>query len=153
MSNSTKDALGRAKFVEGVMMGMSDAQAYARAGYSPRNKNGATEMRKNPWVQEQLQAMTDKLVSRARMTRTKVEDIVLEAIDIARMKAEPGDMIRGASELNKMNGYYAPEEKRISVDGHIEVQQMEAMSDTELLEMLGDEPDAIEAEFERIDGG
>lgn len=150
MTSNTKEALMKAKFVEGVMMGMSERDAHKRAGYKP-SESGLTKLKKNPWIQEQLQNMVEHVVQRGRVTRNKVEGIVLEAVDIARMKAEPGDMIRGASELNKMHGYYAPEKKEISLEGHIEVQQIEALSDTELLELLGDEPDAIEAEFERID--
>lgn len=141
----------KAKFVEGVMMGMPASDAYKRAGYK-HSHHGVSLIQKDEWVKEQLQKVINTTVNKGRTSRETVEGIVLEAIDIARIKAEPGDMIRGASELSKMNGYYAAEKKEISVEGHIEVQQMEAMSDTELLELLGDEPDAIEAEFERIDG-
>jgi len=151
MGNSAKNGLKHAKFVEGIMMGMTDVQAFKRAGYTQNCADTLNNLKKNPWVVEQLNKVVDNVSHRARVTRTKVEGIVLEAVDIARMKAEPGDMIRGASELNRMNGYYAAEKKEISLEGHIEVQQIEALSDTELLELLGDKPDAIEAEFERID--
>ena len=149
MSASTKQQLQQAKFVEGVMMGLSDTEAMKRAGYG-HSQNQLALLKKNPWVQKQLQGMINQVINRGRTSRAAVEEIVLEAVDIARIKAEPGDMIRGAAELSKMNGYYAPEQKQISLDGHIEVQHLEAMSDTQLLELLGDEPDSIEAEFERI---
>ena len=129
------------------MMGMPDYQAAKRAGI---HETQVSRYKRDPWIAAQMQELTIGRINKARVTREKVEDIVLEAIDIARIKAEPGDMIRGASELSRMNGYYAPEQKQISLEGHIEIQQLEAMSDTQLLEILDEEPDAIEAEFERI---
>lgn len=132
-------------------MGMTETQAYRRAGYSGQTSNIST-VTKDPWVMEQIAKQTQHIVSQARVTREQVEGIVLEAVDIARLKAEPGDMIRGAAELSKMNGFYAPEKKELSVEGSVLIKQLEEKTDTELLELLGQEPDVIEAEFERIDG-
>lgn len=144
--------MNKVKFVEGILMGMNDKQAAQHAGLSGA-KHQLKRLRDDPWVNEQIQNIAQSHIHNGAVTKQKVEGIVLEAIDIARIKAEPGDMIRGASELSKMNGYYAPEKKEISLDGEVAIRQIETMSDAELLQMLGQEQPAIEVEFERIEGG
>lgn len=146
---AANDALRKAKFVEGIAAGMPDAQAARYAGLSSE-KSALTKLRSERWVAEQLQNLHGAIQNTARVTRSQVEEIVLEAVDIARIKAEPGDMIRGASELSKMNGFYAPEKKEISIDADIAVRRLETMSDAELLAMQGKQQSDIEAEFERV---
>ena len=91
----------------------------------------------------------------SKVSREKVTQIVLDAVDMAKVMSSPGEMIRGAAELNKMNGYYAPDKVDIQVEARLKrVQtQYESMSDAELLEVMGEAVDPIEAEFRRLDGG
>jgi phage terminase small subunit len=148
----TPTQLKKAKFVEGVFMGMEPKQAAIHAGYNPTHaSHTAHSLLRDPWVAEHIQQVANVRVEKA-ISKADVESIVVEAVDIARMKGEPGDMIRGASELAKLNGYYAPEKKEVSIDAEMRIKRMEVLSDTELLEMLGAEPAPIEAEFERLDG-
>ena len=79
--------------------------------------------------------------------------MVVKAYDIAEVQAVPGDMVRACTELNKMLGYYAPEEKVITLDtreGQIS-HDLSTMDEDKLLELAGAERDAIEGEFERLD--
>lgn len=139
--------LRKARYVEAILSGMPAEEALAYAGYSLDMKN-ISVLNKDPWVMEKIQEVANLRVQKAAVTKEKVENIVLEAIDMARIKGDPDPMIRGASELSKMNGYYAPEKKQITV----EERDLEVLSDAELLEMMGREQDVIEAEFERLEG-
>jgi len=88
------------------------------------------------------------------MTREKVQALVMEAVDMGRTLADPLAMIRGAQELNKMCGFYAPEEKRVILTSEQRrtITQFDDMSDEDIAKMLqsGNMAEAIEAEFEEI---
>ncbi len=60
---------------------------------------------------------------------------MLKAVDLAERIESPGDMIRGAGELAKLNGLYAPEEKKLAIEGSMEHmhKEFEQMSDAQLL--------------------
>lgn len=72
----------------------------------------------------------------AQMTREKVMNGFLEAIEMARIQADPKVMINGWTEIGRMCGYYAPELKRIdiSLSAKRMVDKFETMSDEELLQ-------------------
>lgn len=134
------------KYVEYKILGMSNAQAAKKAGGHHH------QLAIDPWVVRELELHEDELRKERSITKEKVTGIVMEAVDIARIKAEAGDMIRGAQELNKMYGHYEPDRKEVIMSGEVEVKHAHyaALSDAELLEMCGEERPAIEAEFERL---
>ena len=74
----------------------------------------------------------------SQMTRKKVMDGFLEAIDMAKLMSEPASMISGWREIAKMCGYMAPVEHRMKVDvsGNIVLDRMNSMSDAELLKVI-----------------
>jgi hypothetical protein len=94
-----------------------------------------------------------KYEEEAQMTRKKVMDGFLEAIDMAKLMAEPATMVSGWREIAKMCGYMAPVEHKMKVDvtGNIVLDRMNSMSDAELLkvitagaqEALTNDPDSI----------
>ena len=61
-----------------------------------------------------------------------------EAIEMARLMAEPANMIAGWREIGKMCGYYAPVETRVKVDvsGNIVLDKMNSLTDAELLKII-----------------
>ena len=73
-----------------------------------------------------------------QMTRKRVMDGFLEAIDMAKLMAEPASMISGWREIGKLCGYFAPVETRVKVDvsGNIVLDRLNSMSDAELLEVI-----------------
>ncbi len=73
-----------------------------------------------------------------QMTRKKVMDGMLEAIEMAKLMSEPASMIAGWREVGKICGYYAPVEHKIKVDvsGNVVHQRLTGMSDAELLDMI-----------------
>ena len=70
------------------------------------------------------------------------------------MIADPMAIIRGAQELNKMCGFYAPEEKRITLNTNQKklIEKYDHMTDEELALAASKEADVIEGEFEELDG-
>lgn len=140
------------KYLEGIYMGMGKLAAARFAGSSsPSSYVGI--MNDDPWIQGEIEIYREKQREDMEMSREKVQAIVLDAIDMAKLTADPTAMIRGAQELNKMCGYYAPEKKEVTVEGSLRRIQteFEHMSEVELLEAIGQEQDAIEGEFELLE--
>lgn len=143
-------------FIEAMSMGLTPKQSAVRCGASegtdPRNLDRAVHTLLNdPWVDKELRMLETENRKSMAMTRDKVQAIVLEAIDMGRLIADPMAIIRGAQELNKMCGFYAPEEKKITLTaGQRRVtQKYDAVSDEDLLALI-DDSGIIEAEFEEI---
>lgn len=106
----------RAKYIEARGMGMNPARAGAYAGYANPEVYSYT-LEKEPEIAQALEKVQTQNAKISRMTRKKVVDIVLEAIDLARTVSDPAAMIRGAQELSKMCGYYVPEKKELELVG------------------------------------
>lgn len=120
-----------------VVKGMPKMEAARAAGYSAKHKHTVRDMEKNPRVQEAI-AKEQELFARAKgVTREHVIEGMLEAIDMARMKADPLSMIAGWREIGKVCGHYEPVKHKIevSVEGQVMMQQITAMSDKDLLEL------------------
>lgn len=97
-------------------------KVYANLSTDPRFQAVvAKERRKNELVIE--------------MTREKAMNGFMEAVEMARIQADPATMIKGWTEIARMCGYYAPDTKKIevSVSAKRLVDKFETMSDDELL--------------------
>jgi len=144
----------RMKFVEGLRMGMMPVEAARYAGSTASNITSFVQKAmSDPYVKAQLAEIQKENEEKHVISRQKVTDIVIKAIDMADLQGLPGDMLRGAAELNKMNGYYAPEKKEITTNsaaGRVQ-SQFESMDQDELLEMVGQERSFIEVEFELLE--
>jgi hypothetical protein len=81
-------------------------------------------------------------------SRKQVLEGFLEAIEQAKLLADPGVQIAGWREIGKMCGYYAPEVKEvnITVGAKRVIGQLEVLSDAELLELIEKDREAIEGE-------
>ena len=67
------------------------------------------------------------------MTRQRVLDGLLEAVELARERADPTAMISAWREIGRLCGYYAPERVRIGVQASGPNSIFSRMSDGELL--------------------
>ncbi len=99
------------------------------------------------------QYLATNQVEISNLTNLKRADIVagmMDAIDLARLAADPGSMIRGYTEIAKMLGLYAPEVKvvQVSMTQRAIANKYEAMSDEDLLKIA--EGQAIEGEFQTV---
>jgi len=86
------------------------------------------------------------------MTKKKVIDGFLEAIDMARTQAEPLVMVSGWREIGKMCGFYEPTraELTVTIEGKRALARLESLPDAELLRLVQEGTDAVDAEFEEI---
>lgn len=133
--------------------GMSNTAA-ARVAF-PTSKNPAVQGAHTILKPNVKAAIADRkaiYAAASGMTKKKVIDGFLEAIDMARVQAEPLVMISGWREIGKMCGFYEPTraELTISVAGQRTLARLEGLRDEELLQLVQEGPDAIDAEFEEV---
>ena len=129
-------------FIDGKLAGLTDAAAAAAAGAS-----SGCAMANAQRVKDEIARAQEQISDVTTLKRLDVISGIMEAIDYARMIADPGAMIKGWTEIAKILGYYAPEIKKIEVthsQGKIR-SKYEAMSDEELLAIA--EGRVVEGEF------
>lgn len=135
-------------FVEHWAKGDSVIAASARAGYAD-GAQMAYRMIYMPNVLKLKAEYEAKYEAEAQMSRKRVMDGFLEAIEMAKLMAEPASMISGWREIAKMCGYMAPIEHKVKMDvsGNVTMQTLTAMSDAELLEMIEKGPSNASAQL------
>jgi hypothetical protein len=99
-------------------------------------------------VQLALAQARQEISEATTIKRLDVLNIMLEAIDMARTLADPATMIKGASEVGKMMGYYEPEKVDLKVNLSEDVfhSKLKQLSDAELLEIASGRSRVIEGE-------
>lgn len=124
------------RFVKEWASGESVATATLRAGYE--SESVGYRMVKMPNVLAAYHLEKMKYEEAAQMTRKRVMDGFLEAIEMAKVMAEPMTMIAGWREVGKMCGYYEPTKHVVDVNvaGELTMRQMTEMSDAELMKIL-----------------
>lgn len=142
----------QAAFVDAKMLGKDNIDAARAAGYKSPVTTG-NQIAKTASVQAALAAARDELSSAAQITRADVIDGFMEAINMAKLAADPASMIKGWSETAKVLGLYAPEVKKLEITGNQKRLQSkyEAMSDMELLDIIEGRVKLIEGESVRVD--
>ena len=142
----------QAAFVDAKMLGKDNIDAARAAGYKNPITSG-NNIAKTDSVQRALAAARDELSSAAQITRADVIDGFMEAINMAKLAADPASMIKGWSETAKVLGLYAPEVKKVEISGSQKRLQSkyEAMSDMELLDIIEGRVKLIEGESIRVD--
>lgn len=123
-------------FVKAWAEGESITSACVKVGYSDHKL--AYRLARMPNVLKLRAEYAAKYEEAAQMSRKKVMDGFLEAIEMAKLMAEPANMIAGWREIGKMCGYYAPVETRVKLDvtGNVTMTNLVQMTDAELLELI-----------------
>lgn len=131
-------------FVKEMMAGFSPVQSARRAGYKFA-KAVYADVLEAPVVQLMLKREQAKHEKKADMTRQKVMDGLKEAVDMARMAADPNAAVSAWREIARICGYYAPEQKKIdiSINGQVHVNRIENMSDDELSKIIDGESEVV----------
>ena len=124
-------------FVKAWASGESIKTASARAEYN----DGAVfayRMVKMPNVLKAYRIEKQKYEEAGQMTRKRVMDGLLEAVEMAKLLSEPATMVSGWREIGKMCGYYEPvkHELNVNVTGDVTVRQLNGMSDAQLLKLI-----------------
>lgn len=132
-------------FANALLQGASDSEAARVAGYNPGN---AFRVMRQETVQQILAESRAEIEELTTLKRLDVLNMFLEAIDMARVLADPGQMINGADKIAKMMGYYAPETKRIELttDQGVLQSKFQQMTDQELLEIAAGRARVIDGE-------
>ena len=108
---------------------------------------------KTQTIRDELHRRMTKTRELLEMTRERVQQMVLEAYEVAKLQADAASMVRAASEINKMCGYYATVERHVKLDVSATIRQEEirALPDSELIRMAGRQMhDVIEGEARQI---
>lgn len=129
----------QAKWV-GEYLACGNATASAvKAGYSVKGASVAgNRMLRNVSVQNALKARQTADAARLSLRREDVLAGLLEAVEQARVQANPMAMIRGWSEIAKLMGLYAPVPIKVdlNVTGQVGMDRLNQMTDAELLAVI-----------------
>ena len=124
-------------FVQHWAKGETIPNAMARAGYNDQPSYGY-RMAKMPNILALYDEEKAKYEEAAQMTRQRVMDGLLEAVEMAKLMAEPATMVSGWREIGKMCGYFEPKKVDINVNvtGNVIHQRLNQLSDAELLKII-----------------
>ena len=142
------------EFVKLWAQGETILSAAIRAGY---NDGGtyAYRLAKDPAILKIYHREKEAYAAAAGMTRQKAREGLVEAVEMAKIQADPTAMIAGWREVGKMCGYYEPVKKQIDVNitGNVVMQRLNKLSDAELLKLIETETaNALEGEFTEVLG-
>ena len=120
----------QAKYVEGVLAGKPKTRAAVDAGYRDAQLVETSET-----VKRELALAREQMTDLSKITRLTTIDGILDGIALARMQGDAGNVIKGWTEIAKIQGHYAPEVKTINVNMNSQRlrSKFEALSDEELL--------------------
>lgn len=92
------------------------------------------------------------LIERTKITIEVITQGILDAIDQAKLLADPQAQIAGWKELARLHGYDSPKrvDMKLTVDGQATVTQIRTLSDAALLQMMEETEDAIDADFYKL---
>ena len=130
----------RTKFVDEYCLNPNGSAAARAAGYSVVGARvTAHRLLTDANVNAAIEAKKLALAKQYEINRHGVVRELLAAVDIARDKLDPGNMIRAWCEIAKILGIYSPETEKVAVYAENEVlrAKYEAMSDEELMMIAG----------------
>ena len=122
-----------------VELGMNLTQACRKAGYKDP-KQMAIKLRQLPYFREEMNLRHGRNRDVMKMTRDKVQEMVMEAYEIAKLTTDANAMVRAASEINKMCGFYEVEKAQIELSNSQKdfVNRLNELSDDELIAMTAE---------------
>ena len=124
------------EYVEGVLDGKAKSRAALDAGYSHGPQSHRLD--RNELVQTALAERREELSSATQITRAGVLNGILDAIEMARVMADPMAMLAGYRDISKMMGYNAPEVKKVEISdtSNTLARKIKSMSDEDLLNVI-----------------
>lgn len=131
------------------VVGVSVVRACELAGITTYEGN---KMLTDPDVEHQRRVQKDLMRHKAGFTREDVTEGIHDAIQQARLLADPMAQIRGWTEIARINGLDAPKKVEVDVkvtDANAPVEQLRRLSTTELAKLV-DEGGIIDADFYEV---
>ena len=129
----------QARFAHEFLIDRNGAAAAVRAGYSSKTaRQIAYELLTRPDVAQAIREGEAEIAAKAQLTRETVLNGFLDAIGLARLRADAGAVIAGWREIAKMCGCYAPERKQVelSARGSELSAELEQMTDAQLVNLI-----------------
>lgn len=134
------------------VVGASVARSAELSGVSPYD---AAKMLEDPDVAHVRRVQKEQLRSKTGFTREDITEGIHEAVQQAKMLADPMAQIRGWSEIARINGLDAPKKIEIEhtvTDANAPAEQMRHLS-TAALARLIDENKVIDGDFYEVTDG
>lgn len=97
-------------FVNAVMEGKSRHQAAVAAGYP-----NSTGFDRSTAVKEEIARARAEVSDLTTLKRLDVIEGIMDGVQIARLQADAGNVIKGWTEIAKILGHYAPEVKQVNL--------------------------------------
>lgn len=142
----------QAKFVYFVAkLNMPHAAAVEHAGFKTANPGiVAARLLKTPHIREAIAIEKEKFAKDNAMSKKRVLDGLLEAVELAKTVADPHALTGAWREIGKMCGYYEPTRHKIdvTVNGNVTLEKLKGLTDAELLELA--EANVIEGEATEV---
>ncbi len=141
-------------FVKGISKGLNGTNAARAAGYSDKVAGVmAHKLLQRPAIQYAIAKERVEYQRINAMTKKRVMDGFLDAIDMAKTKADPLGMISGWREVARMCGYYEPVKHKlqVSVEGKIVVDRLNRLSDEELVKLAEGDTSVIDGDFTEVE--
>ncbi len=128
----------QAKFVAEYLRDGNGTRAALAAGYGEGGAHvTASRLLKNAKVAAAVHTSQCELEAKHEMSRDRVVQELLGAVEIAKAKGDAAAMIRGWTEVGKLMGYYQPDKTtqiHVNISAKRLIDQLETMSDAELLQ-------------------
>jgi hypothetical protein len=133
-------------YAEGVLDGKSKSQAARDAGTTPA---AVERFNTSAAVQAHLAQQRAAIQDATMLKRVDILDGILEAIERAKLMAEPATEIKGWVEISKILGFQEPEVKRkqLSTNATMLQDRLLHMSTADLLELAAGNMAPLEGEF------
>lgn len=137
-------------FAEAIAAGMNPHQAAKRAGYT---SSGSVKQLEHPTTAALINLKRIELARVQGISKEKVLDMFMEAFQLSRTLEDPATMVRAATEVGKMLGYYAPEVKQFNIDVRQlhTVRQLEELSTEQLAKMVDEAGDIEDMNAEQFE--
>lgn len=137
-------------FVRFWAAGETPRTAAIMAGFSETSAAMGWKLSHDPAILKIYHEEKKLFEAAAQMTRQKVMDMLKDAYDMAKIQSDPSVMVAAAREIGKMCGYYEPE-TRININIGAKIDQLNNMSDEQLLKLIEEQGDVLPGEAIRID--
>ena len=112
-----------------------------------------TDFENSPKMLAAVEGERRKYEQQGLMTRKKVLEGFLEAIEIGKLKADSVAMTTGWREVAKLCGYYEPVKHKleVSVQGEVVLHKLQSLDDQKLLQLVEGDTDALDGEFKVLE--
>ena len=106
----------QARFALEYAVDRNGAAAAARSGYNEKSaRDIASRLLRNQEIQQRINEAAKQTAEKLRITRETALQGLLESVGLARTKGDAAGVIRGWSEVARLLGFYASQERRVKV--------------------------------------